>query len=76
MLDIAAMLSRFGMPAADAAAFASSLRTGPRIALGPGLEVRLSPVEHEADLGRRLREAAERVVPRRRGRPPARVKRP
>jgi len=71
-LDLTARLAQQGLSAAAAAQHAWDLLNGEAVALAAGLQWRFDPAAHAQDLERRLRAAAERVVPRRRGRPPAR----
>lgn len=67
-LDLVAALTSAGIPAARALEVAE--RIGPDT-FTTGLGLVYDREAHLRDLDQRLREAAERVVPRRRGRPPA-----
>lgn len=77
-IDIVAALGRFGVAALDALQLALALQRGEQhdAVLRDWLVVRYDPAAHRADLGKRLGQAAERVVARRRGRPPARARQP
>jgi hypothetical protein len=68
-LDLAVALAAIGTPSAAAVHAATVLRREGTIALRPHLTLRYDPQTHEAELADRLREAAERVITRRRGRP-------
>jgi len=67
-LDLVAALSATGMPAVRALEIARD--AGPDT-FTRGLGLSYDRESHLQDLDRRLRDATERVVPRRRGRPPA-----
>jgi hypothetical protein len=69
IVDLTAALSSSGVPARRALALARN-PAADSFACGLGLVYDRSA--HLADLERRLLAAAERVVPRRRGRPPTR----
>ena len=68
-IDLIAQLNRLGVPARDARTLATSLLTGGILPLGPGLTLRYDGAGHLDDFIARIRNAAERVVARRRGRP-------
>jgi hypothetical protein len=68
-LDIAVALGGIGTPSATAVRAASALRRDQTVILRPYLTLRYDPAAHKEELAGRLREAAERVVTRRRGRP-------
>ena len=68
-LDLAVALGEIGTPSAAAAHAATVLRRDRSVALRPYVTLRYDPDAHEAELAHRLRDAAERVVTRRRGRP-------
>lgn len=67
-LDLIAALAAAGLPAARAQELVSAI--GPDT-FTTGLGLTYDREAHLRDLDQRLRAAAERVVPRRRGRPPA-----
>ena len=72
VIDLVALLSRLGVAATESLALVRRLRDAPasELELGPGLTLRYDRDVHRGDLDTRLRDAVERVVPRRRGRPP------
>lgn len=73
-VDLVIRLSRLGVPARHAVALVRELGSAATATLeiAPFVSIEYRPAAHLADLDARLREAAERVVPRRRGRPPTR----
>jgi len=68
-LDLAVALSGIGTPSATAVRAASALRSDQTVVLRPYLTLQYDSAAHEEELAGRLRDAAERVVTRRRGRP-------
>jgi hypothetical protein len=72
-LDIVAKLGALGVPAAEAYRLSGEITDSAGLPIGAGIELRYDREEHWRDLNSRLRDAAERVVARRRGRPPARA---
>jgi hypothetical protein len=73
-LDVVVSLGLLGVPAAIAADLTPKLLARGVTDAGPGLAVVFTRSVHRADLDRRLRDAAERVVARKRGRPRGRRK--
>jgi hypothetical protein len=75
VVDIVSALGRLGVVAASALSLARRLRAAPggRIELAPGVSLLYDHETHLADFGTRLRDATERVVQPRRGRPPRRA---
>jgi hypothetical protein len=71
-IDLVESLGRAGVAATRGLALANGMTGSPdgRIDLSDALSMAYSRPHHEADLKRRLAEAAERVTPRKRGRPP------
>ena len=77
-LDLVVQLGHVGVPAALAARVAGDLLAHPAgdYSVSPFLTFNFKRAEHAVDLDERLRAAAERVVVRRRGRPPNRISGP
>jgi hypothetical protein len=73
-VDLVAALGRIGVPAAEALSLVGALpaHDSAELWLQDGLGIVYRPGVHRGDLAERLRDAAEVVVPRRRGRPPVR----
>ena len=69
-LDLIAALGSRGVPGDRALEIAETLQGSIRTVITAGLVLQYDPAAHLDDLDRRLGEAAERVVTRRRGRPP------